>query len=164
MVTVSTLPRTDAGSPRRGFRLFVDGRLAAELTSDDAGDALASPGDHASPGDSLTGDAVSPGGPPVTGGDPMDMSQGHLVLCGRSDRDPQRYYSGLLSNLALFSQVCLCVCVMSVCACFCSCTFAAAGWIDPLCVQRLPSLGCIARAFPTSAAAAGRVPGRRPLR
>lgn len=42
---------------------------------------------------------------PVTGGDPTDLTSGHLVLCARSDRDPRSFYSGLISNLAIFTRV-----------------------------------------------------------
>jgi len=105
MITLSTLPTpTPSAAPRRGFALFVDGRLRAELSDGDAGDATSdAPGD--APGDEDGRGVTRPATPPVTGGDAMDLKGGQLVLCGRSDRDPQRFYSGLLSNLALFSQV-----------------------------------------------------------
>jgi hypothetical protein len=186
MLTLSTIPAALSGRrPQRGFRLFVDGRLRAELSGsasgDDDGTTNGSDGGAAAGSDAQAGGADSPsadgagadangssggrsggagaggrgaggrngggrrltqqggageqgdngtaiandnstvsaaGGPgdtprrpgrprpvPVTGGDPMDLSSGHLVLCGRSDRDPQRFYSGLISNLALFDEV-----------------------------------------------------------
>jgi hypothetical protein len=112
MVTLSTLPLSPAGATRRGFRLFVDGQLRGELTDGDkSGDdgSSASTTDTGRNGTSSSSSGGSSGGgfdePPVTGGDPVSVGDGHLLLCGRSDRDPQRFFSGLLSNLALFSQV-----------------------------------------------------------
>ncbi|KAI8475754.1 MAG: hypothetical protein J3K34DRAFT_517169 [Monoraphidium minutum] len=142
MVTLSTLPPGPGGEPRRGFRLFVDGVLRAEMSggggggdgssSDEEGGGGSGGGGASSyeqggggdrelgraggrrlaqrPSGSAAGGAdpppraPRPRPPPVTGGDPLDLAGGHLVLCGRSDRDPRRFYSGLLSNLALFDE------------------------------------------------------------
>ena len=62
--------------PPSGFRVFIDGELAAQRRAAAAGAAL-------------------------TGGGPIELS-GSLSLCARPDGAPGRYFAGLLAHLSLW--------------------------------------------------------------
>lgn len=68
----------------KGFRLFVDGELAAELGP---GAASLSP-IHATGGGELDG-----------------LSTGHISLCGRRDRHPMRHFMGRMAAVGFWDHV-----------------------------------------------------------
>lgn len=72
---------------RRGFSLYVDGVLKADIAPGAIRTTLNST------------DAVVD----VPGGDPSALT-GPLRLCARSDLDTQRHFSGWLSGLALWDE------------------------------------------------------------
>ncbi|KDD76511.1 hypothetical protein H632_c200p2, partial [Helicosporidium sp. ATCC 50920] len=76
----------------RGFQLYVDGRLAADLNDEDQAGAEAAAG-VAHPANNHN----------VTGGDPLH-ADGLLTLCSRSDQDPDRFLSGSLAHLILWNR------------------------------------------------------------
>lgn len=80
MVGLTTHP--DGG---KGFEIYVDGEQVSSVDSntiyrDANGNRLA-----------------------VTGGDPLEL-EGDIVLCGRNDLDPSRFFSGNIAHLMIFNE------------------------------------------------------------
>ncbi|GAB4817823.1 hypothetical protein N2152v2_004869 [Parachlorella kessleri] len=79
LVTVTT-----QGGKWRGYRLFIDGQLAAEVA----------------PGVAyVDGDGYAKA---ITGGDPI-LLDGDIVLCGRADLNQDRFFNGHIANLMIFN-------------------------------------------------------------
>ncbi|KAL4419709.1 hypothetical protein ABPG75_006807 [Micractinium tetrahymenae] len=66
----------------KGFRLYVDGQLAASVSGQTDVESL---------------------GSVVTGGGPMNLT-GNVTLCGRSDLDPLRFFTGSLAHLFIWNR------------------------------------------------------------
>ncbi|WIA35827.1 hypothetical protein OEZ86_004214 [Tetradesmus obliquus] len=105
-VVLSTLPAapsssssSSSASNRRGYRLYVDGLLRAELSSSRN---RKGPPTGSSSGSSSSSSSSS-SRVHVAGGDPLTLT-GPLTLCARADRDPLSFFSGQLFQLALFDQ------------------------------------------------------------
>uniref|UniRef100_A0A1D1ZX47 LamG-like jellyroll fold domain-containing protein n=1 Tax=Auxenochlorella protothecoides TaxID=3075 RepID=A0A1D1ZX47_AUXPR len=79
LLGLTTLP-----DGRRGFQLYIDGQLSAELP----------PGLYTD---------YKGGMHNASGGAPMDLT-GDLVLCSRSDLDAERFFTGQLTQLMVWNQ------------------------------------------------------------
>ncbi|KAK9839475.1 hypothetical protein WJX81_004373 [Elliptochloris bilobata] len=84
MATITSRP----GTGTRGFLVYVDGRLAAQMP---AADYNASSADAA--------------GLEIDGGDPLEVGHGAIYLCGRADGAPDRHFSGSVAHLALYNAI-----------------------------------------------------------
>jgi hypothetical protein len=100
-VLLTTVPpppadsRTDGSSSTsapKGYQLYLDGQLVGQL-----GDTSADQG--VSPGSADTTATA-----PVDGGDFTTVSVGRIVLCGRSDADISRSFTGRLTQLLVFDR------------------------------------------------------------
>jgi hypothetical protein len=85
-----TLTVSSTSSPK-GYQLYLDGQQVGQL-----GDASVDPG--------VSSNLVDTAAAPVDGGDFTSASAGRIVLCGRSDADISRSFTGRLTQLLVFDR------------------------------------------------------------